>query len=552
MSDNKRKSRRHAILEKMENSSINTSVEVKIGKRQNSGKKKKRKHKSKSEATPKKNENQPGIQTFFKDGRLQDSAKKRTPPSAEKPESKRLNMYINQNSGSDESGSEYSTEDDYKTSASNEKEDITETPEIAGNTLDKDQTLVKMPQEIKLSPELELLKLQLKTEWDNSFTAKLEPIQNSIKELLQDKVDGKTIESEVTSLKKENEDLKIKWSRVERENKILKSKLKNIETTLRENNLVFSGIPEGPWEQPSTTIEKIYEELSILMTGENREKLKKARRIPIVNARRVGRYSQKRHRNISVTFSSQLDLEMVITNKKKLRKGVFADYEYDEETERHRRLLRPILKAARNMKEYEGKCMMDGGRLKLDGKRFSIHDIGDLPPKLSGFHVSSKSDPNTYGFFGELNPFSNFHPSPFVYQDQEYASAEHFIQAEKARYYGDKTSELEILGCDTALDAKKIGGKIKGNGNTENWNKVAKERCTGGIEAKFTQNKNLLLLLLSTNDQTLVECGFDDVWGTGTPLFDDNCLSTEHWTNGVGILGEILMEVRSKYAHITA
>ena len=60
-----------------------------------------------------------------------------------------------------------------------------------------------MPQEIKLSPELELLKLQLKTEWDNSITAKLEPIENNIKELLQDKVDVKTIESEVTLLKKE-------------------------------------------------------------------------------------------------------------------------------------------------------------------------------------------------------------------------------------------------------------------------------------------------------------------------------------------------------------
>ena len=122
----------------------------------------------------------------------------------------------------------------------------------------------------------------------------------------------------------------------------------------------------------------------------------------------------------------------------------------------------------------------------------------------------------------------------------------------RPQYYGDKDSELEILGCDSALEAKKLGNKIKVKENIENWNKVAKEKCIGGIEAKFTQNKNLLLLLLSTNDQTLVEYGFDEVWGTGTPLFDDNCLSASHWTNGVGILGEILMEVRSKYAHITS
>ena len=162
-----------------------------------------------------------------------------------------------------------------------------------------------------------------------------------------------------------------------------------------------------------------------------------------------------------------------------------------------------------------------------------------------------KEMPTPMFFFGELNPFSNFHPSPFIYKDQQYASAEHFIQSEKARYYGDKNSEIEILGCDSALEAKKLGNNIKVNANIQNWNKVAKEKCIGGIEAKFTQNKNLLLLLLSTNDQTLVECGFNEVWGTGTPLFDDNCLSANHWTNGVGILGEILMDVRSKYAHIT-
>ena len=109
--------------------------------------------------------------------------------------------------------------------------------------------------------------------------------------------------------------------------------------------------------------------------------------------------------------------------------------------------------------------------------------------------------------------------------------------------------ELEILGPNSALEAKKLGHKIKVNEHIENWDKVAKERCQGGIEAKFAQNKNLLLLLLSTKDQTLIECGFDEVWGTGTPLFDENCLSKDHWTN-VGVLGEILMDIRAKYAHI--
>ena len=61
----------------MENSSINTSVEVKIGKKQRSKGKKKKQHKRNTEITPKK----------MKINR-EESAKKRTPPSAERLECK--------------------------------------------------------------------------------------------------------------------------------------------------------------------------------------------------------------------------------------------------------------------------------------------------------------------------------------------------------------------------------------------------------------------------------------------------------------------------------
>ena len=40
---------------------------------------------------------------------------------------------------------------------------------------------------------------------------------------------------------------------------------------------------------------------------------------------------------------------MVLTNKKKLGKGVFVDQQYSEETEVERRRLRPVLRAARRL-----------------------------------------------------------------------------------------------------------------------------------------------------------------------------------------------------------
>ena len=47
---------------------------------------------------------------------------------------------------------------------------------------------------------------------------------------------------------------------------------------------------------------------------------------------------------------------------------------------------------------------------------------------------------------------------------------------------------------------------------------------------------------------TLVEASHDNVWGTGIPLSDINCLNRKHWKN-IGILGEILMDIRKESLH---
>ena len=160
--------------------------------------------------------------------------------------------------------------------------------------------------------------------------------------------------------------------------------------------------------------------------------------------------------------------------------------------------------------------------------------------------MSSKSDEDTYAFFGELNLFSNFHPSPFKLNNITYNTSEHFIQSEKAKHYGDTNMELAILSCETALEAKKMDHQIIKSKDTMEWKEVAKEICAPGIREKFQQNTNLMLLLLSTNHQTLVEASHDTIWGTGISLRDEKCLEKSAWKN-TGILGEILMELRTYY-----
>ena len=232
-------------------------------------------------------------------------------------------------------------------------------------------------------------------------------------------------------------------------------------------------------------------------------------------------------------------------NKKKLKDGIYVDYDYDQVTLKNRKILYPILKAARKHKDYENLCKLEGDTLTIKGKRYTVDTISELPIELNGFHVSSKSDNKTYAFFGELNPFSNFHPSPFTVDNTLYKTSEHYIQSEKAKHYGDEQMAIKIISSESALEAKRLGHKIKKPKEVKDWHEIAKEMCLPGIKAKSQQNPPLLLLLQSTDKQTLVESSYDNVWGTGIPLQDSNCLNRKYWKN-IGILGEILMDIRGE------
>ena len=89
--------------------------------------------------------------------------------------------------------------------------------------------------------------------------------------------------------------------KVQRENTELKTQVRNLERTLKENNLVFSGLWENPWEQTSTTFDKVYRAISSVMMGSNKEKAKK---IGIINATRIGKYNPECGRPICVSLLS--------------------------------------------------------------------------------------------------------------------------------------------------------------------------------------------------------------------------------------------------------
>ena len=223
------------------------------------------------------------------------------------------------------------------------------------------------------------------------------------------------------------------------------------------------------------------------------------------------------------------------------------DREYTTEVERERKLLRPILKDANRHSEFSGKCKLDGGNLVILVKIYNLTNLHSLPPPLSGFHVTSSNKDNIIGFFGELNPLSNFHPAPFNMKNQSFHSSEQFIQYTKTKFFEDENSSNNILACDTALEYKQLARDIRGY-TRKSCLGHAKELCKPGILAKFEQNLLIKNLLLNTGNSTLVESSQDKDWGTGIPLHDDRCLMEDKWTSQ-GLLEQILEEIRTTIHH---
>ena len=164
----------------------------------------------------------------------------------------------------------------------------------------------------------------------------------------------------------------------------------------------------------------------------------------------------------------------MLGNKKYLRQGIYLDKEYTPDIEWHRWLLRPILKAARNLPEYENSCRMEEDCLVINGKYYTIENLDQLPDKLNVFNITSRSNETTIGFFGELNPLSNFHKASFACKNTQYHCSEQYIQHRKADYFGDRITSNKILNSMTALECKQLSTSIR-NYDKWQWQKGCKE-----------------------------------------------------------------------------
>ncbi|MFC9678696.1 NADAR family protein [Streptomyces sp. NPDC056948] len=140
---------------------------------------------------------------------------------------------------------------------------------------------------------------------------------------------------------------------------------------------------------------------------------------------------------------------------------------------------------------------------------------------------------------------SQWWPAPFTVAGVEYATAEHWMMAGKARLFGDAAAERAVLAAGHPAEAKKAGRLVRGFDEAI-WERERFRIVVDGSVHKFAAHPGLREFLLNTGERVLVEASpVDRVWGIGLAADDEAASDPERW-RGPNLLGFALMAARER------
>ncbi|MFD5571938.1 NADAR family protein [Streptomyces cadmiisoli] len=140
---------------------------------------------------------------------------------------------------------------------------------------------------------------------------------------------------------------------------------------------------------------------------------------------------------------------------------------------------------------------------------------------------------------------SQWWPSPFTVDGVEYATAEHWMMAAKARLFEDPEGERRVLAAAHPSQAKNAGRLVRGFDDSV-WRRERFRIVAEGSAHKFRAHADLREFLLNTGQRVLVEASpVDRVWGIGLAADDEAASDPTRW-RGPNLLGFALMEARER------
>ncbi|GHH86950.1 hypothetical protein GCM10017771_26160 [Streptomyces capitiformicae] len=140
---------------------------------------------------------------------------------------------------------------------------------------------------------------------------------------------------------------------------------------------------------------------------------------------------------------------------------------------------------------------------------------------------------------------SQWWPSPFTVDGVEYATAEHWMMASKARLFEDAEAEKKAVAASSPAQAKKVGRLVRGFDESL-WQRERFGIVAEGSIHKFAAHADLRAFLLGTGNRVLVEASpMDRVWGIGLAADDERAMDPARW-RGPNLLGFALMAARER------
>ena len=386
----------------------------------------------------------------------------------------------------------------------------------------------------------ERLNNNIRTTIDTSIKDALRVIQTSLNSSVENNPIINSHSVQLKDLQDENSRLNRKVQQLTAEQGRMKQQLSKIENIALENSLIIRGLPEVFKETEPMIIDKLHRVLSKIMQGDtDKLKIANAKQITVKSCHRLGRPTKQRIHPVSIELYHKQDVDFILENRFDLDRGIYVDRAYPMDVERKRKTLLPILRAAKRSSEYKKQSKLEDDKIVLKGRRYDVNMLNQLPEELNVFKVTTRENAETIGYFGQINPLSNFYPATFTHDGVQYISSEQFIQANKAKYFGDHEAYNQIMGSSTSLECKCASRQIR-NVDIDKWDMVAGDVCQPGIQSKFLQNPPVMdTLLWKTGQKTIVECTSNSLWGTGIPRNDPNCLNSSKWISQ-GIMGQIL------------
>ena len=111
--------------------------------------------------------------------------------------------------------------------------------------------------------------------------------------------------------------------------------------------------------------------------------------------------------------------------------------------------------------------------------------------------------------------FSQWYPAAFEVGEHRYATAEHYMMAQKAMLFGDEAVFERVLQAAHPKEVKALGRQVH-HYQQDAWEAQRFAIVKAANLAKFSQHADLQAFLLATGKQVLVEASpADTIWGIG-------------------------------------